>query len=110
MDEMMNRSMAMPFGPGAGFASDGLFRQMDNMIKDSMAGGGGSYSSKTMMYSAKRGSDGNMHSERFTSSTVGVPQRSIRETQQAYSNTATGVDKMALERQLGHQGRKVVKE
>merc|ERR1719478_1465791 len=72
--------------------------------------GGGSYSSKTMMYSAKRGSDGNMHSERFTSSTVGVPQRSIRETQQAYSNSETGIDKMALERQIGRQGRKVVKE
>lgn len=120
MDEMMNRSMPFPdafgqMGPfGGGHAGDTLFRQMDDIMATVKAGGslpgGGSYSSKTMMYSSKRGSDGNVHSERFTSSTVGVPQRSIRETQQAYSNSATGIDKMALERQLGEQGRKVVKE
>merc|ERR1719313_1976083 len=87
---------------------------MDDLMAKAMAGdslpGGGSYASKTMMYSAKRGADGNMHSERFTSSTVGVPHRSIRETQQAYSNSQTGVDKMALEREIGEQGRKMVKE
>lgn len=118
MDSMMDPiSMPDPFGRsgrGLGLGNDGIFRQMDDLMASVMAGGdvpnGGSYSSKTMMYSAKRGADGNMQTERFTSSTVGVPQRSIRETQQAYSNSEKGIDKMALERQLGDQGRKVVKE
>lgn len=116
MDEMMLGmgdslgSRMSPFGP-----SDGLFKQMDDMMSrinrgDSLGEGGGAYSCKTMMYSAKRGSDGNMHSEKFTSSTVGNSERKVRETQQAYSNSAKAIDKMSLERQMGEQGRKMVKE
>merc|ERR1712194_526220 len=73
-------------------------------------GAGGAYSCKTMMYSAKRGADGNMQSEKFTSSTVGNAERKLRETQQAYSNSEKAIDKMSLERQIGDQGRKTVKE
>jgi hypothetical protein len=120
MDDMMGRDM-LPGDPFKGIRSlsssgsgDALFGQMDDLMAKAMSGDGfprgGSYSSKTMMYTAKRGSDGKMHSERFTSSTVGVPERNIRETQQAYSSSTSGTDKMALERQIGNQGRKQVKE
>merc|ERR1719335_1570835 len=73
-------------------------------------GGGGSFSSQTMMMTSSKGSDGQMHTEKYSSSSVGDHGRGIREQQQAYSNSSTGIDKMSLERQIWDQGRKMVKE
>merc|ERR1719240_1302089 len=56
------------------------------------------------------GPDGKMRTEKFASSSVGDSRRGISETQQAYSNSDTGVDKMSLERMHNERGKKVVKE
>merc|ERR1719327_505268 len=80
------------------------------MMQGMAAGRGGGYSCQTMMFSAGTGRDGHMHTERFASSAVGDYGRQIQEVQQAYSNSATGIDKMSLERQLQGRGRKLVKE
>lgn len=122
MDEMMD-SVLQPFerggrgeigGPFGGFRGGLLggdvFRDMEEMMAGARSNGGGEFSCKTMMFSSKMGADGQMHIEKFTSSTVGDRTRGHHETQQAYCNSTTGVDKMSLERQMGSQGRKVVKE
>lgn len=72
--------------------------------------GGGFSSSSTMVMSSQMGPDGNMHTERFSKSSVQDFDRDAREVQQAYSNSHNGVDKMSLERQYKDRGRKMVKE
>lgn len=72
--------------------------------------GGGSFQCQTTSFSSWTDADGRTHTEEFSSSTVGDSRRGARETKQAYSNSASGKDKMSIERQLGDQGRKVVKE
>mmetsp|Transcript_67111 Transcript_67111/g.119428 ORF Transcript_67111/g.119428 Transcript_67111/m.119428 type:complete len:303 (-) Transcript_67111:17-925(-) len=122
MDDMMD-NMMQPFGRGGrgerggvfggfggGLLGGDIFRDMDDMMAGARSSGGGEFSCKTMMFSSKMGADGQMHTEKFTSSTVGDRTRGHHETQQAYSNSNTGVDKFSLERQMGSQGRKVVKE
>jgi len=126
MDDMM-AGMMMPFGGrrggsmmGGGMMGGGLFGQMEQMMamssqgggmmSMSSQGGGGNFSCQTMMVSSQVGQDGQTHTERFASSTVGDSRRNFRETQQAYSNSASGMDKMSMERQLHDQGRKMVKE
>uniref|UniRef100_A0A7S4QCB8 Uncharacterized protein n=1 Tax=Alexandrium monilatum TaxID=311494 RepID=A0A7S4QCB8_9DINO len=125
MDQMMG-SM------GAGGMFGGLFAQMDQMMRQmnspmdgmipmggggsqvmmmsSSGGGCGAFSSNTMVMSSTIGADGQVHTERYSSSAVGDHGRRISEMQQAYSNSTTGVDKMSLERQMLDQGRKMVKE
>lgn len=61
----------------------------------------GSYSIQTAAMSAFPGPDGRMHTEQFASSDVGHKEHDIRETHQAYSNSATGEEKRALEQHLG---------
>merc|ERR1712137_286489 len=82
------------------------------MMMSSFGGGmgGGSFTSQTMCVSSTMGADGKMHTEKFASSSVGDTRRGISETQQAYSNSDTGVDKMSLERMHNERGKKVVKE
>merc|ERR1712172_248219 len=63
-----------------------------------------------MMFSSTMGPDGQMRTEKFSSSAVGNHDRQMREVQQAYSNSDTGIYKMSLERQLDGRGRKMVKE
>ena len=55
------------------------------------------------------GPDGKMHTEKYSSSAVRDGQRDAFEQQQAYSNSSSGVDKMALERQQRGKGRKMVR-
>jgi len=90
---------AMEGGPGANM----MFRGMG-------AGGGGGFSSQTFVMSSTMGADGQMHTEKFASSSTGDHGRQMRETQQAYSNSSTGMDKMSLEQELRGRGRKMVKE
>merc|ERR1719324_270363 len=71
---------------------------------------GSSFQCQTMTFSSRTGADGQVHTEHFSSNTVGDRGRGIRETQQAYSNSSTGMEKMSLERQVGERGRKSVKE
>lgn len=125
--------MMMPFGGGGG-ARGGMgdiFSQFDKMTSDvmkdfggmrgmdpgkmmgGMAGGnlgGGQYACQSFAMCSRMGLDGKQHVEKYSSSDIGNAQHKIRESQQAYSNSSTGVDKMALERQIGEQGRKMVKE
>uniref|UniRef100_A0A7S1AZV2 Uncharacterized protein n=1 Tax=Noctiluca scintillans TaxID=2966 RepID=A0A7S1AZV2_NOCSC len=88
-----------------------MLAQMDTMqdMMQADGGGRGGFTCKMMTFSSSMGSDGKMHTERYTSSTVGESRRKIQETRQAYSNSSTGVTKTALERQIGGQGRKTVK-
>jgi len=124
------RGGAMMRGGGLGGGGGGIFGLLDEMMAASMAGpcgggGGGnsmmamggagdpsqgSFSCQSMCMSMSMGPDGQVHTERFASSTIGDNERRIRETQQAYSNSSSGVDKMSLERQMDQRGRKVVKE
>lgn len=124
MDQMMNQMMGpmmmggpgmMMGGPGGGMmiggSGGGMMMGGGDMMAMGMSGGGdGGFSCQTMMISSQMGPDGQMHTERFASSSIGDPTRRIQEVQQAYSNSSTGVDKMSLERQLAERGRKVVKE
>jgi hypothetical protein len=70
----------------------------------------GTYSIQTATMSSFMGPDGKMHTEQFASSDVGHREQDIRETHQAYHNSATGVSKMALEQHLGVRARKKVRE
>merc|ERR1719492_415050 len=72
--------------------------------------GSGQYACQSFAMCSRMGPDGKMHTERFANSEVGNRQHRIREAQQAYSNSSTGMDKMGLERQLGDRARKVVRE
>merc|ERR1719183_3377756 len=96
-----------PRGPGGMMGPGGIESHMMQM-----GGGGdeGGFSCQTMMISSHIGEDGQRHTERFSSSSIGDRSRRLAETQQAYSNTSTGMDKMSLERQMGERGRKMVKE
>merc|ERR1719473_1525915 len=101
MDRMMD---GMFGGRGPGGAS-GMMSAMQNMPR---GGPGSQMSSSVMVMSSQMGADGRMHTERFAESTVSDGR--ARESQQAYTNSRTGMDKMGLERQLGERGRKMVKE
>jgi len=110
MGRMMQDADNMMRGQGGamqGMAGDG---RGGGMMMASSSGGGGGYSMQTMMFSSSMGQDGNMHTERFSSSSVGNMNGQMREVQQAYSNSSTGMNKMSLERQLEGRGRKMVKE
>mmetsp|Transcript_131356 Transcript_131356/g.232078 ORF Transcript_131356/g.232078 Transcript_131356/m.232078 type:complete len:266 (+) Transcript_131356:166-963(+) len=104
-----------------------MMKRFDDMTKDMMSGfgampgggggmsrmpggGNGQYACQTFAMSSHMGPDGKMHTERYVSSDRGNHQQKIRESQQAYSNSTTGMDKMGLERQLGERARKIVKE
>lgn len=102
-----------------------MMRRFDDMTKDMMSGfgampggggmarmpgGNGQYACQTFAMSSHMGADGKMHTERYVSSDRGNTQQKIRESQQAYTNSTTGMDKMGLERQLGDRARKIVKE
>jgi len=108
MDAMMDSMMggAMMGTPGM---DGGQMMSMQSM-GGGMGGGDGGFSCQTMMISSGIGPDGQRHTERFSSSTVGDNARRVAETQQAYSNSMSGSDKMSLERQMQDQGRKMVKE
>merc|ERR1740121_1109942 len=73
-------------------------------------GSSGQYTSQSFLMSSSMGSDGQMHTQHFASSEVGNCDQGIREAQQAYSDTASGLEKMAMERQLGERGMKIVRE
>eukprot|EP00928_Gymnodinium_smaydae_P035612 TRINITY_DN2502_c0_g1_i1.p1 TRINITY_DN2502_c0_g1~~TRINITY_DN2502_c0_g1_i1.p1 ORF type:complete len:259 (-),score=70.57 TRINITY_DN2502_c0_g1_i1:197-973(-) len=138
--ELEDMMMMSPFGmlggrsrgPSGGLFGD-MFGQMDSMMRSmdeqmrggmspggggmmmsssscGGGGGGGGYSCQTMVFSSSRGPDGQMRTEHFSSSAVGDTGGRMREVQQAYSNSDTGVDKMSFERQMDGRGRKAVKE
>eukprot|EP00930_Biecheleria_cincta_P006682 TRINITY_DN10773_c0_g1_i1.p1 TRINITY_DN10773_c0_g1~~TRINITY_DN10773_c0_g1_i1.p1 ORF type:complete len:251 (-),score=58.86 TRINITY_DN10773_c0_g1_i1:105-857(-) len=71
--------------------------------------GASRYSVQTASMSSFLGSDGQMHTEQFASSDVGDRGHDIRETHQAYANSATGEQKRALEQHMGKHGMKTVK-
>jgi len=114
-DDMFAGPSGSLMGFGGFGGSAGLFGMMDQMMQgmgevSAGSGGSGGFSSSTMMMSMNVGPDGQVHTEKFASSSVGDRDKRIAETQQAYSNSSTGVDKMSLERQMQDRGRKMVKE
>mmetsp|Transcript_26042 Transcript_26042/g.60834 ORF Transcript_26042/g.60834 Transcript_26042/m.60834 type:complete len:267 (+) Transcript_26042:108-908(+) len=118
------------FGPGGG--PGGIMKRFDELSRGMMQGfgdfqadgpgsmlgkfgaqgpgGDGQYSCQTFAMSSRMGPDGKVHTERYASSDTGHRGQRIRESQQAYSNSSTGVDKLGFERQLNDRARKVVKE
>eukprot|EP00927_Polykrikos_kofoidii_P048327 TRINITY_DN4257_c0_g1_i1.p1 TRINITY_DN4257_c0_g1~~TRINITY_DN4257_c0_g1_i1.p1 ORF type:complete len:205 (-),score=33.16 TRINITY_DN4257_c0_g1_i1:506-1120(-) len=70
----------------------------------------GKYSSQTFAMSSVVGPDGHVKTERYASTDVGNSAEDIAEMEQAYSNTATGVEKFGHERHLGKMARKTVEE
>lgn len=111
MGRMMDEMESVHMGRGGSMMSSMFEGGGGAMMMSSMsAGGSGGFTSQTMSFSSRMGSDGKMHTEHFSSSSVGDRNRNIYETQQAYNNSSSGVDKMSLERQMDGRGRKVVKE
>lgn len=107
----MMQSFGGPFGGGP-FGGGGQFGPMGMMMGNMGSGfpGGGSFQCQTMSFSSSYGADGQVHTEQFSSSTVGDARQGIRETQEEYSNNRTGVERLALTRQRGDQRQKVGKE
>lgn len=110
MDDMMREMDAVTMGSGGQMSAMHQSGGNGVMMRGLGAGGGGSYSCQTFMFSSGAGADGKLRTERFASSAVGDYNGQMREVQQAYSNSSTGVDKMSMERQLEGRGRKMVKE
>jgi len=108
-DDMMGMTGMMGGMRGQGGGMGGSSQMMMSSFGGGM-GGGGSFTSQTMCVSSTMGPDGKMRTEKFASSSVGDGRRGISETQQRYSNSDTGVDKMSLERMHNERGKKVVKE
>lgn len=106
MDRMMSGMGSMSSLGGLGGSS----MQMTSFSSSSGPGGPVHQSSSSMVVSSSMGADGQMHTERYQSSAVNDGKTGAFERQQAYSNSRTGQDKMALERQVGRAGRKMVKE
>lgn len=69
----------------------------------------GSYSSRVMSYSYSVGPDKQPKVEKFMSVTNSNLDRKTREVCSAYSNSYTGVDKVAVERQLADRSRKIIR-
>ncbi|XP_055388467.1 myeloid leukemia factor 1-like [Condylostylus longicornis] len=63
-----------------------------------------------MVMSSTVGPDGRSHVEKYAKSTSGNTQHRIRETKEAYSNSADGIDRLLWERQLQDRGRRFVQE
>lgn len=106
---MMDQMMGGFGGPMMRGGMGGGMGGMGDMMAQMQQQGGGQFSSQVMVMSSQRGTDGQMHTERFVESSVNNG-RGASERQQAYSNSRTGMDKMGLERNLHDRGRKVVKE
>ncbi|CAE8631295.1 unnamed protein product [Polarella glacialis] len=68
------------------------------------------YSVQTATMSSFVDENGQMRTEQFASSDVGHREHDIRETHQAYSNSATGVNKCSLEQHLGPRAVKTAKK
>jgi hypothetical protein len=83
-------------------------QQSSHSFSSGLAGPGQS-SSSTMVVSSKKGRDGKLQTERYASSSVADGSRKAKEAQSAYSNSATGMDKVSMERQYGNRGRKMVR-
>lgn len=109
---MMEDMESMAMGGGGQIMSSSMSNggRGGMMMSGMAAGGGGSFSCQTFSFSSVTGPDGQVHTEKYSSSSVGDSSRNMHEIQQAYSNSSTGIDKMSLERQLDGRGRKMVKE
>jgi len=108
MGDMMKRFDAMQNDMMRGFGDKasgggGVGGRMANM-------GNGSYACQSFAMCSRTGPDGKQHVEKYSSSDTGNTQHKVREGQQAYSNSSSGMQKMGLERQVGDQARKMVKE
>lgn len=104
---------SMGVGGAMGKPFDEMARHLGQGSAMAGPGGGcgsGQYQSHSFAMSSVMGPDGKMHTEKFSSADRGHIGQKIRESQQAYSNSTTGVDKMGLERQIGERAHKMVKE
>lgn len=112
---------AMDLFGGGGHAN--MMRGFDEMASQMMQGSGsgagprggggggdGQYACQSFAMVSRVGPDGKAHTERYASSDIGNRGQNIRESQQAYSNSGSSTEKMALERHLGDRARKMVRE
>lgn len=119
MNEMMGGMMgghsmaALTNGKGQFHGSNNMTQMMQPRgVGGGFGGGfgGGSFSCQQISFSSTVGADGRVHTKQYSSSTVADGQRGIRETKRAFSDSREGVEKLALEQQIGEQGRRMVKE
>lgn len=102
-------------GAGGDFFKPNLTGEFENArravgIPDGEHTSSGQYSCQSFVMSSRSGADGKEHTEQYATSEVGHRGEDIRETQQFYRNTSSGIEKLGLERQLGDKGRKLVEE
>uniref|UniRef100_A0A0G4F9N7 Myeloid leukemia factor n=1 Tax=Chromera velia CCMP2878 TaxID=1169474 RepID=A0A0G4F9N7_9ALVE len=111
IDDLM-RSFGDPTATFSGLFDGGSTggRGQKDAIGKLPVGPSGQYSCSMMSMASCVGPDGKPKVEKFAQSSVGNLQQRAYETQQAYTNTGTGVDRMALERGVGERARKVIRE
>lgn len=122
--ELGDSMMALPFDDDLGLEGMGDVMSQFDLIDFSRNGGdditsgfdtianmgGDAYASQSFAMSSVKGRDGKLHVEKYMSSDIGNVKHKIREGKQAYSNSTSGMQKMAVERQHGKRGRKLVCE
>lgn len=103
--------MALPFGGCFGEGLEGTDDLMGQFaLRDFGDMSHGAYACQNFVMSSVIGPNGKKHVEKYMSSDIGNSKHKIREGRQAYSNSSSGMQKMALERQHGKQGRKMLCE
>ncbi|CAE8619254.1 unnamed protein product [Polarella glacialis] len=112
-----HRAFGSGFGSGFGRVMQGLENLSEELLgvrptfpHRVTLPGAAHFSVQTATMSSFADENGQTNTEQFASSDVGHRGHNIRETHQAYSNSATGVNKCALEQHLGHQAVKKVKK
>ena len=102
MDHMMS-------GGGGMVNMGGMMEQMQK----GMRSGNANFHSSAISMSCRPGAEGNVHVERFQQSSVGGRHgdgQMVSQTQQAYENSSSGLQKATLERTKGDRARKTVNE
>lgn len=63
-----------------------------------------------MVVNSSIGPDGKQHVEKYARSSASNSDRQVHEVKEAYTNSTSGVDKIAYERKLGDRGQRIWKE
>lgn len=109
-----DRSIKTDSDADTGIGLCGLSSMMDGVIggfgEAMSAKGGGTIRRQMFAMSSCADSNGKVHTEKYASSSVGNLGCRVAEKKEAYSNSSTGVEKIALKRRLGSRGRKMVIE
>ena len=90
----------------------GSFRNDLMNFSRSMTSGGnnGCHYSSVMVMNSTIGPDGKSHVEKYARSSASNPEFHVHELKEAYTNSASGIDKYAHEKKIGERGRRLTKE